>query len=59
MSKEWFEPDPWDYYEEYSEWLMKNYPIECYNSDALVGMLEDAMYFDDFLEEMSNGKTVR
>lgn len=42
--------DPFDHYEEYSEWLMKNvYPIA--NGDDLVRHLESATGFDDFLRE--------
>ena len=39
--------DPFDHYEEYSEWLMKNEMI-C-NGDDLVRHLESATRFDEFL----------
>ena len=41
--------DPFDHYEEYSDWLMKRYPI-C-NGDDLVLHFEAATGFDEFLEE--------
>ena len=39
--------EPFDYYDEYSDWLMKNYPI-C-NGDQLVAHLESGTGFDEFL----------
>lgn len=41
--------EPYDRYDEYSEWLMKNYMI-C-NGDDLVRHLERGDGFDDFLRE--------
>lgn len=42
--------DPMDYYEEYSEWLMKVEPERIWNSDCLVRMLDCAHRFEEFLE---------
>ena len=39
--------EPFDYYDEYSEWLMRNYPI-C-NGDDLVRHLERGDGFEEFL----------
>lgn len=41
--------DMTDYYEEFSDWIMKNYPI-C-NGDMLVEFLEDDDIFQQFLNE--------
>ena len=41
--------DPMDYYEEYSEWLMRNYPEHIHNGDSLVLALEDGFGFEEFL----------
>lgn len=43
--------EPFDYYDDYSEWLMKNYLIA--NGDDLVRHLEAGTEFDDFLRETS------
>jgi len=52
MSESEFEgEDVMDSYEEYAEWLMKNYAEKIYNSDSLVRLLEDGDKFDEFLRE--------
>jgi hypothetical protein len=47
--------DPWDYYEEYSEWLMENFPERAHNGDSLLALFEDAVGFDEFMEERHAG----
>jgi len=47
-------PDPMDYYEEYSDWLMKNISPIC-NGDDLVRHLEAGTGFEDFLKEKELG----
>lgn len=42
--------DPMDYYEEYSEWLMRNEMV--WNGDRLIELFEDAHRFDEFLESL-------
>ncbi len=42
--------DPFDHYEEYSEWMMNKPELHICNGDALVRHLESATQFDDFLE---------
>jgi hypothetical protein len=43
--------DPIDYYEEYNEWLMKNFPERIFNGDSLLNLFEGAVGFDEFLDE--------
>lgn len=42
--------DPMDYYEEYSEWLIRHYPERIHNRDSLVAALEDGYGFEEFLQ---------
>ena len=41
--------EPSDFYEEYSEWIMKKY--DGGYKDLYIGLYEDGWRFDDFLEE--------
>ena len=41
--------DVMDYYDEFSEWLMHNFPI--HNSDDLVRYFEDGDKFEQFLRD--------
>ncbi len=41
--------DPMDYYDEFNEWLMKNYAESIFNSDGLVRHFEDGDKFEKFL----------
>ena len=43
--------DPMDYYEEYSEWLMRNFPEKIHNGDSLLSLFEGEVGFEEFLEE--------
>lgn len=40
-----------DYYEEYMQWLMDEYPERVHNGDWLIRLFEGAIGFDRFLEE--------
>ena len=50
--------DPMDYYEEYSEWLMKNFPERIYNGDSLLVLFEGAIGFEEFMEERHGSSVV-
>ena len=49
MSVEKRQVEPSDFYEEYSEWIMKKY--DGGYKDLYIGLYEDGWRFDDFLEE--------
>jgi len=45
--------DPLDYYEEYSEWLIRRF--DCCNGKQMLEYFEDATDFEIFLTERSDG----
>jgi hypothetical protein len=44
-------PEPMDYYEEYSEWLMATMPEECGTKERLIAAFESCKGFEQFLAE--------
>lgn len=45
------DPDPMDYYDEYSEWLCNQSDLCICNGHMLVNHFESATRFDEFLEQ--------
>ena len=43
--------DPMDYYDDFNDWLMKNYAEMIFNSDSLVRLFEDGDKFEEFLRD--------